>query len=145
MKRILGLALGITLGCSDGMEPELSAAFAGSYILTAIDGNPLPQEVVIDDEPTPVLSGELAFTPPNFISVSLVLGEPGGMESQSVAVAGPYRLAGPDSAVFPILPAPQVFLRRTGSTVVLVTRAEGAGVGPARLLGGSHRFTFVEE
>lgn len=54
-------------------------------------------------------------------------------------------LAVADGVVFPAIAPPELFLRRTGTTVFRVTQPAGGVFGAAHALGGAHRFTFVEE
>ena len=145
MKRILALGLAAVVGCSDKTGPIDSTPIEGMYALTAIDGNALPVTVIIDGDEAPVIAGYLELNALRFIAVNLTVGPVAGSGARSFAVSGQYRQITPDSAVFPRIASPEVFLRRTGSTVVVVTEPAGSGFGPARALGGAHRFTFVEE
>jgi hypothetical protein len=144
MKRWLVLAVTVTIGCDVSVDPIDVPPLHGSYRLTMIDGVALPHSVKLDGEPTPVTDGILELTFPNLVAISLTLGEPGKSDPRSIAVAGTYRRVTPDSLVMPSMAPPELFVRRSGATVVLVTESRG-GVGPAQLLGGSHRFTFVEQ
>ena len=145
MKRILALGLAAMVGCSDRTGLVDSTPIEGMYALTAINGNALPVTVVIDGDEAPVIAGYLELSALRFIAVSLTVEPVGGSGARSFAVSGPYRQITGDSAVFPMIASPELFLRRTGSTVVLVTRPAGSAFGPALALGGAHRFTFVEE
>ena len=145
MRRMLALALVSAIGCSDGVEPVTIVPLDGSYQLTAIDGNPLPFSVTIDGEATPVTAGYLEFTPPSLVAVNLNLGPSGGSGARSIAVTGFYRRVTADSVVFPAIAPPELFMRRTGTTLIVTTQPAGNVIGAAEALGGSHRFTFVEE
>jgi hypothetical protein len=143
MRRWLVLALTAAIGCDFTVDPVDVPPLHGTYRLTMIDGIALPQSVKLDGDPTPVTDGVLELTFPNLVAVSLTLGEP-GTDLRSVTVAGAYRRVTPDSLVMPSIAPPELFVRRSGAMVVLVTQPR-AGIGPARHLGGSHRFTFVEQ
>ena len=117
MRRWLVLALTFALGCDVSVDPLDVPPLHGSYRLTMIDGVALPQSVKVDGEPTTVTEGVLELTFPNLVAVSLTLGQPGSGLS-SIAVAGPYRRVTPDSLVMPSMAPPELFVRRSGATVV---------------------------
>jgi hypothetical protein len=142
MKRALILGLALAIGCSDGRDPIRAAPLEGTYELTAIDGNPLPQNVVIDGQTRSVLSGSLEFGVANVISVGLTHQSTTGLDARNVAVSGQYRRVTADSVVFPVIAQPELFVRRTASTVTVVTQPAGGMPGPASFLGGAHRLTF---
>jgi hypothetical protein len=115
-------------------------------VLTAIDGSALPVTISIDGQATPVIDGHLELAPPNLLTVGLTLGSAGSATSQSIAVSGFYRRVTADSVVFPSIAVPELFIRRTGTSVILAAQpGGGGGVSPASLLGGAHRFTFVRD
>ena len=145
MRRLLTVALASAIACSDGVEPVNLPALAGSYQLTAIDDHAIPYDVTIDGETTTVTDGQLELGPRNLLSVNLTLVESGNPVGHSIAIAGFYRRVTADSLVFPSIAPPELFLRRTGTTVILTAQPAGAFFGPAQALGGTHRFTFVEE
>ena len=145
MRRPLTVALASAMACSDSADPVAVTPLTGSYQLTAIDDHALPYDVTIDGEAGSVTAGQLELGPRNLMTVNLTLGPPGGSISRSIAVAGFYRRVTADSVVFPAIAPPELFLRRTGTTVVLSTQPGGIVFGPAQALGGAHRVTFVEE
>ena len=142
MKRALILGLVLAVGCSDGRDPVRATPLEGTYELMAIDGNPLPQNVVIDGQTRSVLSGYLEFGPANIISVGMTHESTGGLDARSVAVSGQYRRVTADSVVFPGIAPPELFVRRTTTGVTVVTQPAGGIPGPAAFLGGAHRLTF---
>ena len=146
MKKLLVVALciGTLAGCRESTRPVETEVLVGTYHLTAVDGNALPHSITIDNEPVTVASGELELTAARTLALSLMLGTPGSPTFQSIALAGTYRRVTADSVVFPVL-APEFFIKRTGPTVVLVSQSSGGAIGPATLIGGSHRFTFIVE
>jgi hypothetical protein len=143
MKRLITLALAVAtaIGCRDSTDPRYTTPLAGTYNLTAIDGHALPYDVTISGETKSVAGGDLEFSPFTILSLTLGVGTPGNPAFQVIAVSGQYRRATADSVVFPAVASPELFARRTGSTVILVTQP--AGTGFAEALGGAHRFTFV--
>ena len=146
MKKLLAIALslGALAGCRESIRP-VEGTLVGTYQLTAVDGNPLPYSITIDNEPVTIARGTLELTAARTLALSLMLGTPGSPTSQSIALAGIYRRVTADSVVFPVMPAPEFFIKRSGGTVVLVSQSSGGAIGPARLIGGSHRFTFIVE
>ena len=117
MRRLLTVALASAIACSDGVEPVNLTPLEGSYQLTAIDDHALPYDVTIDGEATSVTAGQLELGPQSLVTVNLTLGPAGGPISRSIAVTGFYRRVTADSVVFPAIAPPEVFVRRTGTTV----------------------------
>src|SRR5688572_24314526 len=99
----------------------------------------------MDGEATPITAGALSFLVPGWMTVNLTLGPSGESSGKAIALAGPYRRVTPDSVVFPSIATPELFVRRTGNSIVIVTQSAGAAVGPALRLGGAHRFTFLQD
>jgi hypothetical protein len=145
MRLFRALALVSAIACSDGVGPSRTVSLDGTYLLTTIDDHALPYAVTIDGEAVTVTSGQLELSAPANIAVSLLITDPGSATSRVVALSGRYRRVSADSLVFPNAPAPEIFLRRTGSTVVLLTQPSSLDFGLADALGGAHRFTFVAE
>ena len=142
MRRLIALAVvAVGIGCRDSTDPGYAPALEGTYNLTAVDGHALPFAVTIDGESTEIATGELEFSAPSVLAVSLGVGTLGSPTFQVISVSGFYRRATADSVVFPVVTTPELFARRSGSTVTLVTQP--AGVGIAEGMGGAHRFTFV--
>ena len=131
MRLLLALALASAIGCSDSLDPVKTAPLEGTYRLTAIDDNALPHTVTIDDEPTTVSFGHLELSAPALVAVSLTLGPSGSSDIRSIAIADFYRRVTADSVVFPAIAPPELFLRRTGTTVILITEPAGSVFGAA--------------
>jgi len=145
MRRLLAITLATAIACSDGVEPVDMTPLEGSYQLTAIDDHALPYDVTIDDEATAVTAGQLEFGPRNLMTVNLTLGPSGSSVSRLIAIVGFYRRVTADSVVLPAIAPPELFLRRTGTTVILNVQPAGVIFGSRQVLGGALRFTFVEE
>jgi hypothetical protein len=146
MKRATALMVAAVIGCGDGTGPDQGRLkpFSGAYALIAIDDVVLPATIAVDGSEEIITSGVLEFLAANYLSVTInksVAGDP--IVLHSVAMSGFYRMATPDSAVFPTGPSPLLFLRRTGGAIVVVAAPAQPGTVPGAMLGGAHRFTFA--
>ena len=142
MRRFLVVALLSVVACRDSTG-TVGTSLTGAYQLSTVDGNALPQTVLIDGEPARIAYGDLELSAPNTLSFTLGIGVPGSATFQVLAMSGIYRRVTADSLVFPAIATPEFFIKRTGSSVVVVAQPSGSGIGLGQIFDGPHRLTFV--
>ena len=132
--------------CGDASGPDAPQTLGTRYTLTAIDGQPLPQQMLIFAEPRWVPSGTLEFIEPSELHFSYEFAEtPTGPTGSSIFQSD-YGWAGPDSLAWtPGMPFEPVLqhefgAKLNGRVLDVVSSAEVAD-----LVGfGAHQWTFVE-
>ncbi len=128
-------------GCNDATEPVRPQLPEGRYQLVSIDGFELPRTIDVLGHPTPITGGTLAIGEEDVVSLTIDLGPSANSPLERTGITASYRAIRADSAVSPTTGTPELFLRITGNTAILVT---APGFFTSITLPEPHRMQFVE-